>query len=77
MVVSVLLGTLKDVVGYIFTSDRWRNNFLSILKSQVVICSPGVAQKLLQMEFVNLPLANTLPKGSSFLSGVTGQHRCC
>ena len=28
MVVATLLGTLKDVVGYIFTSDKWVNSFL-------------------------------------------------
>lgn len=49
MVVATLLGTLKDVVGYIFTNDKWVNTFLlSIITFlEGVICIPGAAQKLL------------------------------
>lgn len=28
MVVAALLGSLRDVVGYIFTNDTWVNSFL-------------------------------------------------
>lgn len=77
MVVATLLGTLKDVVGYIFTNDKWVNSFfLSIISpSEGVIYVPDGAQKLLA-KLVNLPLASTFPKGSSPLPGVTQQHSC-
>lgn len=77
MVVATLLGTLKDVVGYIFTSDKWVNSFLLniITFLEGMICIPGAAQKQLT-EFINLLLANMFPKGSSQLPGVIGQHRC-
>lgn len=47
MVVATLLGTLKDVVGYIFTNDKWVGSFLwgfvTVLGN--TIC-PGAAQRL-------------------------------
>lgn len=47
MVVATLLGTLKDVVGYIFTNDRWVG---SLLWSFVTVLGnttcPGAAQRL-------------------------------
>lgn len=35
MVVGALLGSLRNVVGYIFTNDTWVNSFL--LKSIAIL----------------------------------------
>jgi len=47
VVVATLLGTLKDVVGNIFTNDRWVG---SLLWSFVTVLGnttcPGAAQRL-------------------------------
>jgi len=78
VVVATLLGTLKDVVGYIFTNDKWVNSLLLSISTflEGVIYVPGAAQNLLT-EFVNLHLATTFLTGSSPLPSVTGQHGCC
>lgn len=46
MVVSALLGSLRNVVGYIFTNDTWVNSFLFIIAFlEAVIYTPEAADR--------------------------------
>lgn len=62
--VATLLGTLKDVVGYIFTNDKWVNSFLLniITFLEGVIYIPGAAQKLLTDRVHKPPSGNHVPQ---------------
>lgn len=64
MVVATLLGTLKGVVGYIFTNDKWVNSFLLsiITVLEGVIYIPGAAQKLLTDRVHKPPSGKHSPK---------------
>lgn len=64
VVVATLLGTLKDVVGYIFTNDKWVNSFLLGIVTflEGVIYIAGAAQKLLTDRVDKLPSSNPVPQ---------------
>lgn len=47
MVVAALLGSLRNVVGYIFTNDTWVNSFLltNIAFLEGVVYTPEAADR--------------------------------
>lgn len=74
VVVATLLGTLKDVVGYIFTNDKWVNSFIL----SIVTFSGGGIYIPEAADRVHKPLSgNRVPQGFLPLPSVAGQCGCC